>query len=215
MRLGDEQIQALLNLAQSQLELEQVRQAGKSFETLLKYMPAHPDALYGLAEIARRQHKAKRQRALLEELVSVHPQHLAGVLMLSRLLTPALALPFLERALEAHPHQPDLLLLTTEYLQRTGSGERAGFYLEQLVKSPSEPLSAEAWLQLAQLQLRAGELQAAATGFDRAVALNPALREDSRWVDIEGQWQKFADRQAGSQADVDWQALEARLGSGQ
>lgn len=206
MRLGDEQISALLKLADSQLQLGQLRQADKSFETLLKYMPAHPDALFGLAEIARRKNKPKRQRELLTELVSVHPQHLQGVLVLSQALAPEQALPYLERALEAHPGAPELLLATADALLRTVQPERAGFYLAQ-ASAQAGQLNGENWLNLARLQLRCGELAAAAKGFEQAVRLDPALRHDPRWVDIEARWRQLEARQS----DTDLDALVSRL----
>ena len=79
MTLNQDQIQALIRLADSQLDLNQLRPAEKSYRTLLRHVPAQAEALYGLAEVARRRCKPRQQRAWLEELVAMHPQHLAGV----------------------------------------------------------------------------------------------------------------------------------------
>lgn len=208
--LTDEQMQALIKLGESQLELNQLRQADKSFQTLLKYMPAHPEALYGLAEIARRQHNTRKQQARLEELVSVHPQHLAGVLALARLLDgkPELAVPYLERALEVQPDEPQLLLQAAASLQRAGQAERSRFYLTQLLaRQPLGPHAAEAWLLLAQAALRCGELQQAAEAFDKAAASDPAIRADHRFVDLEARWNQIEARAN----QLDWQAIEKKL----
>lgn len=211
MMLSEDQIQALIKLASSQLELDQLRQAEKSFQTLLRLMPAQPEALYGLAEIARRKRKPRKQREWLEELVSVHPHHLAGVLALARLLGeshPQLALPYLERSLDILPDAGELLLQTASCLQKTGDAEKARFWLEQLVASqPLGPHSAEAWVMLAQLDLRSGELGRAAEAFERAARLDPAIKADSRWIDVEGRWNALAAR---SEA-LDWQGVEQRL----
>lgn len=209
--LSEEQIQALIKLGTSQLELGQLRQAEKSFQNLLKYMPAHPDALFGLAEVACRQRKPRKQQARLEELASVHPTHLAGVLTLARLLEgtqPELALPYLESALEVQPDQAELLLQAASCLQKTGQHERAGFYVQQVIKrQPLGPHSAEAWVMQAQLALRSGELQQAAEAFERAAQLDSGIRQDSRWIDLEARWRQIEAR-AG---DADWHMLEKRL----
>ncbi|HEY9839532.1 MAG: tetratricopeptide repeat protein [Candidatus Sericytochromatia bacterium] len=212
MSLSEEQIQALIKLGSSQVELGQLRQADKSFQTLLKYMPAHPDALFGLAEIARRQRKPRKQQAWLEELVSVHPQHLAGVMALARLLgesQPELALPYLERALEARPGQAELLLETAACLQRAGEYDRSRAFLEQLTRQQAPAGSAAiAWLLMARLHMRSGELPDAAKAFERAAELDPAIRSDPRWVDLDARWQQLEAR-----ADsLDWQAIEKRMG---
>lgn len=212
MHLSDEQIQALHKLGHSQLELAQLRQAEKSFQTLLKYMPVHPEALFGLAEVARRQRKPRKQQSRLEELVSVHPQHLAGALALARLLAqnqPERALSYLERALEALPEQSELLLQMATCLQKMGQPERARFYLSQLtLRQPMGPYTAEAWVMLAQLALRTGELQQAAEAFERAGQLDPAIRADSRWIDLEARWRQLELRSG----ELDWQRIEKKLG---
>lgn len=202
MKLADDQVSALLKLAQSQLELNQLRQASKSYQTLLKHLPTHPEALFGLSEIAARQNKPKQQRERLIELVSVHPQHLTGITQLSRLLSPEQALPYLERALEAHSDVPELLLAAAESLVRAKQTERACFYLDQAVAQP-ERLSGEDWLKLARLQLRCGELASAARGFEQAISLDPALKQDPRWLDLDASWRQLE----AQQQDLD---LEAR-----
>lgn len=214
MPLSDEQIQALIRLGSSQLALDQLRQAEKSYQTLLKYMPAQADALYGLAEIARRRNNPRKQQSWLEELVSVHPQHTQGVLALARLLAarqPQLALPYLERGLEALPEQGELLLESARCLQAIGQHDKARFHLEQLIqRQPLGPHAAEAWLQLAQLCLRSGELQRAGEAFERAATADPAIRHDERFVDLDADWQKIEARAKA----IDWQAMEKKLGKG-
>lgn len=210
MPLSEEQIQALLRLGASQLELGQLRQAEKTYQTLLRAMPAHAEALFGLAGIAAARHKPRKQRELLAELVSVHPQHLPGVLSLIRLLggeDPAQALAVLERALEALPMQPELLLEAAVCLQQLGQFERARFYLEQITQAATGPLTGRAWVQLGRLQLRSGELQRAAEAFERAAALDPGLSKDPDWLDVEAKWRQL---EARAEA-LDWQALEHRL----
>lgn len=210
MTLNQDQIQALIRLADSQLDLNQLRPAEKSYRTLLRHVPAQAEALYGLAEVARRRCKPRQQRAWLEELVAMHPQHLAGVGALAEQLSaedPALALPYLERALEVQPDAEALLLKTAECLLACDQPERAERYLRQLTTRSSGAAGAEAWVLLARQALRRGELAAASDDFARAVRLDPAIRHDARWIDVEARWR---DLEARSQSP-DWQARAARL----
>lgn len=207
--ISEEQIQALLRLGESQLELGQMRQAARSFENLLKAVPAHAEALYGLAKVARAQGKKRQQLAYLKELLSVHPHHLAAVMDFAA-LAPEASLFYLERALEGYPQESALLLQLARSLHELGQFERARFYLEQLLSFVSHgPQAGEAWLRLAQLSLRQGELNLATRAFEAALQADPEIRHDPRWINLNTRWQQL-EAKAG---ELDWQLLEKRLGS--
>ena len=182
--LDEEQIQAILRLGSSQLALKQYRQAHKSYESILKILPAHAEALLGQARVAKGQKKHKLQVRYLKELLSAHPYHQPAALELAD-VAPTESTPYLEACLESHPTDPTLLLKLGQILMLAQRFETAQFHLEQLLRfQPDRPQAGEAWLELARIALRTGELAQAVKGFERAVAINPDLKQDSRYVNL-------------------------------
>ena len=207
--LDEEQIQAILRLGASQFALKQYRQAHKSYESILKILPAHAEALFGQARIAKGQKKHKLQVRYLQELLSVHPYHQSGVLELADAASIE-SIPYLEACLESHPTDASLLLKLGQILILAKHFETAQFHLEQLLRfQPDSPQAGEAWLELAQIALRTGELAQAVKGFERAVALNPDLKQDSRFLNLEAKWKSIEKQHQDLDLTDLWQTIES------
>ena len=208
--LDEEQIQAILRLAASQLALQQHRQAYKTYDSILKIIPAHAEALFGQAQVAKGQKKRKLEIRYLQELLSVHPYHQAAALELAN-AAPIESIPYLEACLESHPTDPLLLLKLGQILILAHRFESARFHLEQLLRfQPDSHQAAEAWLELAHLALRTGELAEAVKGFERAIALHSGLKQDPRYVNLESKWKSIETQHQQLDLTELWQKIESR-----
>jgi len=209
MKITDpQQLEALQNMAQSQVELGQWRQARKTWLQILKQSPGHLQALLGLARLAQSQRQPKVAARYLQQALEQNPHQPEAVLLWCQLQGHAAAetrLQMLEQALEQHPRHPELLETAADTYLQAQQIDKARFYLEHLLSWC--PKHGVGHLKLAQVLLRSGELEAAARAFEVAVQLEPELRHDARWIDFDGQWQKIE----AQLAHIDLAAFEQSL----
>lgn len=202
------QVESLLQLGRSQLELKQWRAAQKSFKKILKLAPENESAQVELARLAQQQHKTRQARQYLARLLEQNPHHSEALSLWALLFGAQEAdstLEKLERALINQPQNAQLSLRAAQCLFSLSQPERARYYLHNAWKQL--PQVGELCLELAGLFLQSGELNQAIAAFDRAVELEPALRDDPRWIDLEADWQKL---QTHLQADAQFDALMSR-----
>lgn len=184
--MSNNSVETFLQLALSQAELGQWKDAEKNFRQVLRLSTEQPDALLGLARLAQTRGKQRQAREQYRNLITRHPNFLPGILAYLKLeiAENALehALPVLEQALERYPRHLQLHKLAVEIFEQR-QPERAAFHLRQLLSW--YPDDGESWLLYAQLSLSQGELKEALQGFEQAVKAQPELRNDPRWIDIE------------------------------
>lgn len=185
------QRETLQQLAESQQELGQWKQAVQSWQALLKAFPGDLTALLGLARSQLRLGKRRAAQKSLQALLQAEPRHPDASVLWAE-LQPAAALDVLLAAVVLHPRHRELLAASARACSTAGRTEEALFYWRQLLSLAPE--QGEAWLALARLLLQQGELAEAAAAFDKAARCDASLRADPRWLDLEAGWQTLAQR---------------------
>jgi len=182
----------LLQLGHSQTELGQWRAAHKSFKQILKHIPGHPEANLARIKLFLIQNKLSKAQKYLQEMLNRPNLPLDALLLWAENFGQSNrtdTLNQLMKALEYSPDHPELLLQLSFYLKLENKPQQALVHLNRCAQVPS--LSGELWLGIAHLFLELGELSQAVNAFAKAIELAPELREDPRWIDIEGNWENI------------------------
>jgi tetratricopeptide (TPR) repeat protein len=113
LELKPDQAETQLWLAKTYLSYTEFEVAMKYYQAYLESHPGDADALFGLAKCQfTHQGDGPSARATLEELLSEHPYHFAGLYLRAQLEqaeAPEKALPWLRRALAIAPYEPNIL----------------------------------------------------------------------------------------------------------
>lgn len=211
-------LQHWLQLAESHLLLDQLKQAEKYFRKASREDPTHLRVLLGLARIAQKRGKAREAMQQAEYALKVDPQHLPALLLMAELYrsekAPLRALPLLEKAYEQAPDHPETLLALAEIQIGLQNWERARFFAQFLTQIQPDWLPA--WVVLRETAAGEGDILAFAEASNQIARLDPRRQSESLHEDeLQRQWAAL--EKAGLSAPV-WplpdcsaQELEAQL----
>ncbi len=178
-----------LEQAEAQMQVGQWRAAKKTYQRLFKHSAKQSseqiEALMGLAKITQAESKFKASQAYLDQLISLHPNYLPGLLLATRQANQCQAFKraqsIIEQTLERFPRQVDVLKLAA-HIFAAKEPSRSQAILEQLLAW--YPEQKECWLDLVKLYLQSGQLGLAVAALETIDQEFPELKSDPRYLDL-------------------------------